>query len=63
MKQAISQNQVHVETEVHSVADVYICYNSMGGSSLKVSRQTMFHIQGLPAAFMQGLSEAEVVTN
>ena len=63
MKQTISQNQAHVETGIHSVTDAHVCQNSMGGPSLKVSRQTMFHIQGLPAAFMQGLSEAEVVTN
>ena len=63
MKQTISQNQARVETGIHSVTDAHVCHNSMGGPSLKVSRQTMFHIQGLPAAFMQGLSEAEVVTN
>ena len=54
MKQTITQNQAHVETGIHSVIDAPVCHSSMGGPSLKVSRQTMFHIQGLPAAFMQG---------
>ncbi len=55
MKQIITKNQAHVKTGIYSVTDALVCHSSMGGSSLKVSRQTMFHIQGLPAVFMQGL--------
>lgn len=52
MKHIITQNQVYVETEIHSVISTPVCHSSMGGpSSLEISRQLMFHPQGLPAVF------------
>ena len=52
MKRTITQNQAHVETGFHSVVSTPIYHSSMGGpSSLEISRQLMFHPQGLPAVF------------
>lgn len=52
MKHIITQNQVYVETEIHSVISTPVCHSSKGGpSSLEISRQLMFHPQGLPAVF------------
>lgn len=52
MKATITRNQAHVETRIHRVVNDSVCHNGKGGSSLKVGRQTIFHIQGLPAVFI-----------
>jgi hypothetical protein len=64
MKHIITQNQVCVETEIHSVISTPVCHSSMGGpSSLEISRQLMFHPQGLPAVFIQAYKKIHNIMN
>lgn len=63
MKQARTINQASVMSANKSVISNPIHHSGKGGSSLKVSRQTMFHIQSLPAAYLQGLDETDGRTN
>ena len=63
MKSAITRNQAHVETAIHRVANDSICHNGKGGSSLKIGRQTIFHIQSLPAVFIQAYKKIHNIMN
>ena len=63
MKSYYYTNQAHVEMRIHTVTNDCVCLNGKGGSSLKVGRQTVFQIQGLPTVFIQTYKNFDYIMN